>query len=380
MPNWHDIAPIQLSYMLGKLTLTMPQPGPAMDHLSLSLHAHLRRTPRFVLPELTKWFPEALLDCHDHQVTELLEAEVSSKLGKEAGLWFPTGKMAQQVALRLHADARQTRTFVGHPMTHVATWEEHGYAVVHNLVFKPVGDRNELVTLSDFQSVNDDVAVATWELPQRDIGGQLPTWEALTAQVAWAKTQGAATHCDGARIWQCGDFYQRDLSEIASLFDSVYVSLYKDLEAPRGAVLTGSHSFIRAARLWRRRLGGEIPDAWLLTAPALMGLQRLLPRMDTFMNHARAISEAIVGSGIGIVVPYPIHTQLFHVHVPIPIAAARTSYSRLRAETGIQLLNYLRSNADPSRCSFEVAVGENALQITPDDIVELIKKLISRCQ
>ena len=47
---------------------------------------------------------------------------------------------------------------------------------------------------------------------------------------------------DGARLWQCAPFYQRTLAEIADLFDTVYVSFYKDLGAPAGAALKGRRS------------------------------------------------------------------------------------------------------------------------------------------
>jgi hypothetical protein len=49
------------------------------------------------------------------------------------------------------------------------------------------------------------------ELPQRDLGGQLPAWDDLVAFCAKAREQDAALHLDGARLWQCGPFYEREL-------------------------------------------------------------------------------------------------------------------------------------------------------------------------
>ena len=54
---------------------------------------------------------------------------------------------------------------------------------------------------------------------------------------------------DGARLWQCALLYQRTLAEIADLFDTVYVSFYKDLGAPAGAALTGTKVVIDEARV-----------------------------------------------------------------------------------------------------------------------------------
>ena len=53
------------------------------------------------------------------------------------------------------------------------------------------------------------LAALLLELPQREIGGQLPTWSDLEGQVAWARDQGIAVHMDGARLWESGPFYER---------------------------------------------------------------------------------------------------------------------------------------------------------------------------
>ena len=75
------------------------------------------------------------------------------------------------------------------------------------------------------------MAAVVWELPQRDLGGLLPEWDDLTEQIAAARATGAATHLDGARIWEAQTYYGRPFDEIASLFDTVYVSLYKACRA-----------------------------------------------------------------------------------------------------------------------------------------------------
>ena len=94
-------------------------------------------------------------------------------------------------------------------------------------------------------------------MPQREIGGQLPSWSDLEAQVAWARDRGVAVHMDGARLWESGPFYERSYAEIAALFDSVYVSFYKGIGAIAGAALSGPAPFIGEARLWQRRSGGR---------------------------------------------------------------------------------------------------------------------------
>jgi threonine aldolase len=249
---------------------------------------------------------------------------------------------------------------------------------VHGLRFHPTGDRHALLTLDDLKSTTEPLAAIVIELPQRDIGGQLPTLQELTEQTRWAKENGAAAHCDGARIWEAQTGFDATLPEIAGLFDTVYVSLYKGLEGTRGAVLAGDAETITHAAVWRRRLGGAIVDAWPLAAIALMGMDENLPRMAEFRDHARALAEAINEDGFAHTTPETPRTPLFHVHLPMSRQDAQEAAVNLLNDSGIMLLLFARSNPDPSRCSFEISVGITALEFTPREVAELIRGLPSR--
>jgi threonine aldolase len=165
----------------------------------------------------------------DGGVVEELETHLAHLLGKPAAAFFVSGTMAQQIALRIHADRRSTRTVAFHPTSHIDLHEGRAFERLHGLIGRPVGDPFQLLTLESLEAVAEPLAALLLELPQREIGGQLPEWEDLTAQVDWARERGAAVHLDGARLWQCPDAYQLPLDEIAGLFDTVYVSFYKDL-------------------------------------------------------------------------------------------------------------------------------------------------------
>lgn len=307
-----------------------------------------------------------------------LEHRTAELLGKEAALFFPTGTMAQQVALRVHSERRGRKSFAAHPQTHLVVWEEQGYNVVHELRFHPVGDRNSLIRTEDLAGVREPLAALVLELPQRDIGGQLPIWEDLQEQTEWARQRGAAVHLDGARLWEAQTFYERPFAEIAGLFDSVYVSLYKALEGVRGAVLAADTGTVAEAAVWRQRLGGSIPDAWPLAAAAMLGLDEVLPRMGVFRDHAVALAAAINADGAAHTVPGRPQTPLFHVHLPAAKDDVERAGAQLVAERGIQIFGRVRSSPDSRRCSFEVTVGENAMEFTPDEIVELVRDLLKR--
>ncbi|WP_205303023.1 threonine aldolase family protein [Nonomuraea montanisoli] len=346
---------------------------------SLFLHAPLRRRPRAMLEQMLRLVDEDTPPDGPDGPVAVLERRLADLLGKESALFFPSGTMAQQAALRVHADARGRRTFAAHPQSHLDVWEEQGYNAVHGLRFHRTGDPFELMTARDLAAIGEPLAAVLWELPQRDLGGLLPEWDDLCGQVALVRASGAASHLDGARLWEAQTYYRRPFDQIAGLFDSVYVSLYKSLQGVRGAVLAADTDTVRAAAVWRQRLGGGMADAWPLALAALVGLDTLPPRMAAFRDHAIAIAAAVNADGVARAHPDPPQTPIFHIHLPAPKAAVERAGAAILAEHGVQLWGRVRSGPEPSRCGFEVTVGENAMEFTPDEVAALIRDLLERC-
>src|SRR5690349_7169922 len=244
-----------------------------------------------------------------------LESRVARLLGKEAAVLFPSGTMAQQIALRIWCDRKGRSTVGFHPQCHVDVHEERGYEHLHGLHARPIGNRNRVIARTDLDEVEEPLGALLLELPQRDLGGQLPMWRDLRAQRTWARAHGVALHLDGARLWQCCPFYRRPLREIAGLFDSVYVSLYKDLGGLGGCLLAGPEDFVAEARVWRIRHGGRLSTYEPMALSAERGLDELLPRMPSFVRKARAIGTALAKVEGVDVVPDPPQVAMLHVHV-----------------------------------------------------------------
>jgi len=345
---------------------------------SLVTHAPLRRRPVAMLRRMLDWLPEDTELYGDDAPVAQLERRLADILGKPAALFFPSGTMAQQVALRVHAERTGRRAFVAHPQNHLDLWEERGYSAVHGLRYVAAGDRHELLTLDALRQVGERPAVLLIELPQREIGGLLPEWDDLVSQIGWARDQGAAAHLDGARIWEAQPFYDRPHTEIAGLFDTVYTSLYKGLEGVRGAVLAGPADVLEEAAVWRRRLGGHIPDAWPLAVAALVGLETLPARMSAFRDHAVAIARALTEDGVADIKPDPPQTPLFHVHLPVAPADADRAGEELISSRGVQLFSRVQTDPLPGRCKFEVSIGENGMELAPDEVAALVRELVAR--
>lgn len=304
-------------------------------------------------------------------VVEEFESGLATLLGAQAAVLFPSGTMAQQIALRIHCDRRGTATVAWHPTCHLALHEHAGYAHLHGLKAEMLGDRDRLVELDDIKRIKTPVGAVLLELPQREIGGQLPEWDDLVAQVEYVRDRGVAVHLDGARIWEAAPYYGRSHSEIAGLFDSTYVSLYKGLLGLAGSILAGPSELVEEAKIWRRRHGGTLARLFPFAAAARYGLEELVPRMPAFLEHARSVAAALREvRGID-VVPDPPQTPLFHVHLHGDRELLWERALELAAERRVWLFGPPRAALLPNTSVIEVNIGEPALEIAPSEVAEL---------
>src|SRR5712691_2211432 len=91
----------------------------------------------------------------DGGVVAALESEIATLLGKPAAVFLPSGTMAQQAVLRVHADQRQRRTIVFHPMCHLEQHEEEAYQRLHGLIGRKAGDENRLLRLAHLTPIRE---------------------------------------------------------------------------------------------------------------------------------------------------------------------------------------------------------------------------------
>lgn len=306
-----------------------------------------------------------------------LEAEVAELLGHEAAAFFISGTMAQQIALRIHADRLGARTVAFHPTCHLDLHEQRAFERLHGLVGRPIGGPHELFALSDLGDIGEPLAAVLWELPQREIGRLLPTWDELVAQVGWARERGVAAHLDGARLWQCSVAYDRPLDEIAGLFDSVYVSFYKDLGGLAGSMLVGSAELMAEAREWRSRHGGTLFAMWPYAASSLAGLRERLPRMKAYREHAVAIADALRDVDGVRVVPDPPHASMFHLHLRTDEDGLESAMRRIAEEDGVWTWPASTATAHPDWRMVELTVGDATLGFTPSEVRDLVGRLLT---
>lgn len=208
-------------------------------------------------------------------VVEELENKFAALLGKEAAVYMPTGTLANHLAIRNLAGANN-RVIVQEE-SHVYNDTGDACQVLSNLNLIPLGAGKATFTLEEIDAVIKKTAtgrVATKvgaisiESPVRRKSGEVFDFSEMKKICAYAKTNDIKTHLDGARIFLAAPYTGVPVKEYSSLFDTVYVSLYKYFNAACGAILAGNKKFIEPLYHQRRMFGSGLHQSWAFAAVA----------------------------------------------------------------------------------------------------------------
>ncbi|RAJ55468.1 L-threonine aldolase [Streptomyces sp. Amel2xB2] len=309
-----------------------------------------------------------------------LERRTAAALGTEAAAFFPTGTMAQQAALRCWAERTGSGTVALHPLAHPVRWERDALRRLTGLSVVHPTEAPRLPTAAEVRDAAEPFGTLALELPLREAGFLLPSWDELTATVAAARERDAVVHFDGARIWECATHFGRGLPEIAALADTVYVSFYKSLGGLSGAALAGPEAVVEDAAAWRHRYGGQVFQQWPAALAALVGLERELPRLPEYVAHARtvaaALREALTESDVPwwLVWPREPHTHQFQVWLPYGVRELTEAGARQAEETGTLLFRRWSepAGAPPGLAMHEVTVAAAGLTWSAGDVRDAV--------
>jgi threonine aldolase len=307
---------------------------------------------------------------------EDFERAIAGLTGNAAAAFMPSGVMAQLIAIRIWAARAGLPRFGLHPGSHLILHEREAYQAVFNLHGAIVGDRLRPMTAADLEGEHQPLACLVVELPIREAGGQLPSWDELEALKALARHRNIPLHMDGARLWECAAYYGRSHAAIAEGFASVYVSVYKGLGGIAGAVLAGDEDFIAEARLWRRRMGGTLIHQSPMIASAAMRLEARLGLMEAC--HARALSLAVALAGVpGLRVnPATPHTNMMHLYFEASAESVMQRRDEIAARDGVWLLNGVRPAEVPGWSVTEIYVGDALVDQENDRVVTRMRELL----
>ncbi|MCZ9348552.1 beta-eliminating lyase-related protein [Streptomyces mutabilis] len=323
-------------------------------------------------------------DMYGNGIVAALEERTAALLGTEAAAFFPTGTMAQQVALRCWAGRTGNPAVALHGLSHPEVHERDAFSRVGGLRPVRLTDEPRQPTADEVRGFEEPFGALMLELPLRDAGFLLPTWDELTEVVEAARERDAVVHFDGARLWECTVHFGRPLTEIAGLADSVYVSFYKSLKGYGGAALAGPRTLVEEAKAWRHRYGGLLFQQFPTALSALAGLERELPRLPEYVAHARvvaaALREGFAAAGLpwARVHPEVPHTHEFQVWLPCDADDAGEAALRQGEETGTMLFSRPWDSRGPGIAFTEVGVESAGLEWTAADVKAAVADFAAR--
>lgn len=239
-----------------------------------------------------------------------LEARVAALLGKESGLFFPTGSMANMTGVAVHSTPGTEALLDAD--AHIIQGEMAGVAAICGVQIRPVpASAGRLVMGADDlrrairpPSKHDPAfSVVCVENTHNGAGGVVTSLADLRALRSVADEHGLPVHMDGARLWNAAATGEASLAEFASTAHTVMLSFSKGLGCPVGAMLVGDARTMRRAHAIRKRLGGGMRQSGILAAAALHALDAHLDRLPVDHAHARLFAGIVDGVAGARVVP-----------------------------------------------------------------------------
>ncbi len=264
-----------------------------------------------------------------------LQERVAALLGKEAGLFVPSGTMANQIALGVLT--RPGDEIVCDAGAHCISFETGALAALWGVQAR---------TLAAPRGILDPVEVEAAIRPSGDPfprtrvveventhnrgGGAVYPLERVRALGALAERRGLHLYMDGARLWNACAAAGHAPADYAGPATLVSVCLSKGLGAPAGSVVCGPRELVAEARRLRKRLGGGMRQAGILAAAGLHALEHHLERLPEDHRNARLLADGL--SALGAAPVFPVDTNLVFLAFPARTAA---EVSRLLAGEGV---------------------------------------------
>ncbi|MFV3130164.1 threonine aldolase family protein [Niveispirillum sp. KHB5.9] len=335
------------------------------------LHGHGPISPRDWMIRLLS-MPEIDLPGDEYNAgptIDALQEQVAGLLGKPSASFFHKAVVGQQAVLFAHRERTGRRLVAVHPKSHIAIDESDAVERLSDIRLVRIGLDDAPFTLDDLKAVQEPLAAVVLELPLRNAGFRAPSWEELVAISTWCREQGIAFHLDGARLWETQPFYGRSLAEISALADSVYVSLYKGLGAPGGALIAGDPAFLKALKPWRSRMGGNLYTAFPFVLGGLYGLRHFLPRMGDYHARAVLLAEALSHRN-GPYAADRVMCNSFRLVWPVAAPALAFVLERMAREEGVWCFGRVVPLPVRDHCFTEMVVGEATMTHDADALAD----------
>jgi len=245
-----------------------------------------------------------------------LEALAAKRLGKEAGLFLPSGTMANLVSLLTHTG--RGGEVLSDPGTHIFRSEMGGVAGLASLFHRAIPARRGVM---DLDALRENIrpaltprslgtALIVMETTHNDGGGAVLPLDYMAAVHRLARESGVPVHIDGARLFNAAVKLGVPVAEIAAHGESACFCISKGLSAPVGSLLCGSAEFILRARAFRRMCGGNLRQAGVIAAAGIVALEEMVDRLAEDHLRAKRLAEGLARIHPSLVDPASVETNI----------------------------------------------------------------------
>ena len=269
----------------------------------------------------------------DDPTVNSLEERVAAMFGKEAGVFTPTGSLANQLAIRMLVAPGEE--LLAETNSHIVRAELGAAAVFSGITTRTWPAKNGLLVAKDALEIarpnSGPYLVSTTAIAVENThnfgGGTVQPLDQIKALRKGADDLGLALHLDGARIWNAHVASGVALDEYGKFFDTISVCLSKGLGAPIGSIMLGKKDLVSKARVWRKRYGAGMRQVGLLAGAAHYALDHNIPRLSEDHRRAKEIAVAIAAIDKSFVDPATVETNI----VGLDLASASYTAAELAA-------------------------------------------------
>ena len=252
----------------------------------------------------------------DDPTVNSLEERLAAMFGHQAGLFCPTGSLANQLAIRTLV--KPGEELLVETRSHIVRAELGAAATFSGITTRTWPSTDGLLKADDALAIAHENAgpylVSTKAIAVENThnfgGGTVQPIDEIAKLSSAAHARGIAMHLDGARIWNAHVASGVSFSEYGKHFDTISVCLSKGLGAPIGSVMLSTKERVAEARIWRKRYGAGMRQVGIIAAAAHYALDHNIDRLAEDHGRAKKIAIALAAIDTSLVDPSKVHTNI----------------------------------------------------------------------
>lgn len=229
---------------------------------------------------------------------KVLEKRVADLFGMEQALFFPSGTMVNQTALKLHTNPGEQ--VICDKYAHIYNYESGGASFNSGISCKLIDGTRGMFTAKDVEkAINPSdywyAKTSLVEIENTTNKGGGACWDIAEIEKirAICDTNNLGLHLDGARLWNAMVAKNEKPQDYGKLFDTISVCLSKGLGCPVGSLLVGNTKIMTNALRIRKVFGGNMRQAGYLAAAGLYALDNNVERLSEDHKKAKEIGSVL---------------------------------------------------------------------------------------